>query len=109
LRFLDLNTIEQFKGLIQESELSPIFFFKHSNRCFVSSKMKTSLEKQLKKFEGDVFILDVVKDRPISNEMASILDVEHQSPQFIVVSCKHPILVQSHWEIDASELNLPKI
>ena len=108
MQFLELNTIEQFRGLILKSELSPIFFFKHSNRCFVSSKMKASLENQLKKFEGEVFVLDVVKDRPISNEMSTLLDVEHQSPQFLVIKDKQPILIQNHWEIDAVELNLPK-
>jgi bacillithiol system protein YtxJ len=48
--------------------------------------------------------LDLIANREISNEIATLLKVEHQSPQAILVRNDEVIYVESHNGISASSI-----
>lgn len=83
----DLETEEQLREIVQKSEARPHLIFKHSTRCSVSAAVLNRLERS---WEGDktlpVFCyLDILARRPLSDEIAQLFGVEHQSPQALLI------------------------
>ena len=55
--------------------------------------------------ELPIYYLDLLNYRDVSNEIASILDVQHESPQMLVIQNGKLVYTSSHSEIDAEVLN----
>ena len=100
----DLKVIDEAIALSYEK---PVILFKHSSRCSIS-------RFALKQFENDYnfsseqlepFFLDLINHRNISNEIAERFQVEHQSPQLIVVKEGVAIFSSTHSDIEAEILN----
>lgn len=85
----DLESIDEYREALRHSFDKPILFFKHSTTCFISKAVKKNLEKQINESEDkdkiDLYYLDLLHFRPISNLMANDLNVTHQSPQAILI------------------------
>lgn len=83
-----------------------VVLFKHSTRCSISRFVLKQFEKTYSVPEDkmELYFLDLIEYRPISNEIASRYGVMHQSPQMIVLSNGNAIYNASHESIDANEL-----
>lgn len=96
------NEIEEID---KQSEATPILIFKHSTRCAISSAALSRIEREWK---NDVLIvpyyLDLLAYRNVSNALAEKYNVEHQSPQVLLISKGKCIYNQSHTGIRFSEL-----
>lgn len=95
----DLETLEEIKTLSQEKE---VVIFKHSTRCFISKMVKSKFEKKVRKAATeavDFYYLDLIKYRPISNEISNIFNVPHQSPQALVIKNGEVVSHASHYDI----------
>ncbi len=101
-----LTSLEQLDGMIQESADIPVIIFKHSTRCGIS-------KMALRGFEGSYdidaekakpYFLDLLQHRDISNEIATIFHVEHQSPQLLLLKDGVVIYHASHGDIDAGKV-----
>lgn len=81
-----ITTEEQIETLVKESENTPVLIFKHSTRCSISSMVKNRVERSWN-LEGKVkpYYLDLIQYRSISNLIAQKFNVEHQSPQAIML------------------------
>ena len=81
-----ITTEEQIDSLVKESENTPVLIFKHSTRCSISSMVKDRVERSWN-FDGKVkpYYLDLITYRNISNLIAEKFNVEHQSPQAILL------------------------
>ena len=81
-----ITTEEQIDSLVKESENTPVLIFKHSTRCSISSMVKDRVERSWI-FDGKVkpYYLDLITYRNISNLIAEKFNVEHQSPQAILL------------------------
>lgn len=100
-----LTDLGQLEVIVEESKQSPVVIFKHSTRCSIS-------RMALKQFENEFdsenkikpYFLDLLEYRAISNEIASLFDIMHQSPQMIVI--KNGIVVHdaSHGDIHVEDL-----
>jgi len=88
------------------SKRKPIAIFKHSTRCSLSSMVKSRLERGWIINDNDIemYYLDLLNYRNISDKIASAFNVEHQSPQLIVLSQGEVLYHASHGEIDAGIL-----
>jgi bacillithiol system protein YtxJ len=53
----------------------------------------------------DAHFLDLIAHRNISNKIATLFSVEHESPQLIVISKGVVIYHDSHQAIDLGEVN----
>ncbi len=91
--WISLNSIEQFDELLENQEVFAVF--KHSTRCPVSSTAKNRIEKEWK-HSFPIYYLDLLNHRDISNYIAEKTDVQHQSPQLIVLENKKVIYDASH-------------
>ncbi|MDX5421457.1 MAG: bacillithiol system redox-active protein YtxJ [Hymenobacteraceae bacterium] len=83
-----LTSTEQLDEVLQESKSTPIVIFKHSTACSISSTAKSRLERQWAGAGLDhvkPYYLDLIAYRPVSNEVAELLHVKHESPQLLLV------------------------
>jgi len=101
-------TEQSFYELIEFSKQSPhqlFAIFKHSTRCSVSRMALKQFENEFDLAEEvDTYFLDLLEYRDVSNEIASRFQVEHQSPQLILIKDGKAIYDVSHSAIDAVEL-----
>jgi len=106
IKWKTLNQEEQLEEFIELSKNKPIAMFKHSTRCALSSMAKSRLERgwNMEDSDVDIYYLDLLNYRTISNRIASLFGVEHQSPQLIVLQDGKVLYHASHSEIEAVEL-----
>ena len=102
MHWIPLTDLRQLDELIAASYQKPIAIYKHSTRCSVSVMTKRSLEQQWQLAEDElpVYYLDLLTYRPISNRIAELFSVQHQSPQLILIRDGKAIYHASHSEID---------
>ncbi len=98
-----LTSIEQLNELVVAAQSKPVVIFKHSTRCGISSMAFNSFKINWKSEDtlADVYILDLLRHRDVSNEVAEITGVFHQSPQVIVLKGTEVIYEATHSGIDA--------
>lgn len=104
----DLISIDDLDHAIHESLDKPVFLFKHSTRCPVSFKAQSQYMKFIEdNNENDEIIfthLDLIKYRNISDEIAKRFDVDHQSPQAILIKNEKAVWHASHYDINQDSL-----
>lgn len=102
------NSISEypFPEILKRSENRPQFIYKHSNRCGVCFFAKGEVEDVASDLsdKADFYFLDVIKQREISNEIASSLEVKHESPQLICVENGKASWQLSHNAIQANRI-----
>lgn len=101
-----LNQMGELSNFIDYSKQKPVAIFKHSTRCALSSMAKSRLERgwDLNDEDIDMYYLDLLNYRDISNEIASFFSIEHQSPQLILISNGEVACHVSHGDIDVKVL-----
>lgn len=99
-----LTTEEQLNQLIADSHQKPVVIFKHSVSCGTSAMAKHGLEREWNFTDKDLdfYYLDLLAYRPISNKIAEVLSVTHQSPQVILISKGKAVYTTSHQAVSIS-------
>ena len=98
-----LDTEDKLDELIKESYSTPIVILKHSTTCPISSIAKMRIDQD---FTGDakMYYLDLLAYRSISNKIADIFMITHQSPQVLVIKDGDCIYDESHLNIQVEVL-----
>lgn len=102
-----LTSIDQLNEINQESTESPVVIFKHSTTCSISS---TALNRIERKWDENnhpsvkAYYLDLLSYRSISSEIASKYEIEHQSPQILVIIDGKCVYDNSHFGISYAEV-----
>ena len=98
-----LNSMADLDKALAESYEGLVVLFKHSTRCSISRMALKMFEMGWDESLSEVkpYFLDLLNHRDISAEIASRLDVEHQSPQLIIVRGGSALGVANHSEINA--------
>lgn len=99
----ELQTIEEWKEVLEQSKEAPILLLKHSTTCPISTHAYARFEAY--ETELPKFWLKVRESRPVSNEIESDLAVVHQSPQAFIVNGGEQVWNASHTVIMASEID----
>jgi bacillithiol system protein YtxJ len=103
MKWSELKSVQQLDEIRRESKENPILIFKYSSRCSLSQLALDRLERNWKETEMTgvkPYFLDLITYREISNRIAHEFDVEHESPQVLVIDKEKSILDQSHMGID---------
>jgi bacillithiol system protein YtxJ len=103
MSWIKLENISQLQYIKADEGTSVIF--KHSTRCSISMMAKKSVDMDLDDLPATVkpYFLDLIAHRDISKGIADIFDVEHESPQLLVIKNGDCILDQSHSGISIEE------
>ena len=103
--WIPLTNLGQLNEIMMLSEVKPVLIFKHSTRCSVSRMALKQFENEFDLADTvDAYFLDLLEYRNISNEIAQRFQVEHQSPQLILIKDGKAMHNVSHSAIDAVEL-----
>jgi bacillithiol system protein YtxJ len=102
-----LQDSAQLQHIKEESAQQTVLIFKHSTTCSISRATLDRLERNWKEEEMKnlkPYYLDLLSFRSISNEIAHTFDVQHESPQVLVIKNGAVIYHNSHFGIDYKSL-----
>lgn len=104
MNWIQLTSLDQLQEIKAATGHSVIF--KHSTRCSISMMARKRFE-----FDGSVipentplYFLDLIAHREISNKIAEIFQVHHESPQLLLIKGGECVYETSHGEISAEDL-----
>jgi bacillithiol system protein YtxJ len=103
MKWIKLESESQLSEIQQKSHTENVLIFKHSTRCSISRAALDRLERTWNQAEVknvQPYYLDLIAFREVSNRIAKNFDVEHQSPQVILIRAGQSIFDRSHFEID---------
>ncbi len=102
--WIDLESEEQLNSIQSRSFEQKTVIFKHSTRCSISSMVKTRLERSVAPEGIAFYYLDLIRYRSLSNRVADMYSIPHESPQLLLIHNGECIYDESHMAIRMEEL-----
>jgi bacillithiol system protein YtxJ len=102
-----LERAEQLEQIKDRSIHHPVLIFKHSTRCAISRTVLDRLERRWdseEMHEVSPFFLDLIRHREVSNLVATEFQVNHESPQVLIIRNGQAVYDASHVGINYEEL-----
>ncbi|MDW5289391.1 bacillithiol system redox-active protein YtxJ [Formosa sp. PL04] len=100
-----LADVDQLDAIVEASKGKAQAIFKHSTRCGISRMVLSQFEKSFKaETQIDMYFLDLLQHRDISNEIANRFNVHHESPQFLIIKNGEVVKFASHSDINSLDL-----
>ncbi len=82
-----------------------VWIYKHSPTCSVSIGALREVEAYSEAHpEIPIYMVDVLGQRPLSNDLESRFGIRHESPQAILLRRGAPVWNDSHWRITTGVL-----
>ncbi|GAA4733802.1 bacillithiol system redox-active protein YtxJ [Flavisolibacter ginsenosidimutans] len=94
----------QLQEIISQSQTKPQVIFKHSTRCSISAVALQRMQKAKQPDGLDFYFLDLLAHRPLSNKVAEVFGVHHESPQVLLIKDGKCIFDESHLGISMNDL-----
>jgi bacillithiol system protein YtxJ len=107
MKWTALEELKQIEKIVAESAEQNVLIFKHSTTCSTSRMTLDRLERNWNEEEMvnlKPYYLDLLSFREISNAIAQKFDVEHESPQVLIIRKGKLVYDQSHFAIDYKRL-----
>ncbi|NVJ87125.1 MAG: bacillithiol system redox-active protein YtxJ [Algoriphagus sp.] len=102
-----LTQVEQLEEIKRQSFDRPVLLFKHSTRCSISSMSLDRLSRNWQPSDEEKvtpYFLDLISYRDLSNQVAMLFGIPHQSPQVILVKNGQVVYDNSHFGISYQEI-----
>lgn len=108
LPWIPLQHEQQIHSIKERSKAKTQIIFKHSTRCGISRMVINQFVKQytLTEHQTDLYYLDILKFRDLSNVVASEFQVWHESPQLLVIKNGKILVHASHSGINGIDLDI---
>ncbi len=103
MKWINLEDLGQLQRLQNQSSEKTALIFKHSTSCSISRTALDRLERSWNEEEMkniEAYYLDLKTFRDLSNQVADNFDVEHQSPQVLIIKNGASVYDTSHFDID---------
>lgn len=106
LPWIPLHSTTQLHTILKQSKNKPQIIFKHSNRCGISSMVIRQFTNAYNFTESDfdLYYLDILSYRNVSDEVSYELQVMHESPQLLIIKNGQVVMHASHGSINAINL-----
>jgi len=106
INWVPLKDKTQLEELIKISSDKPVLIFKHSTRCGISRMVLKNFESDydIPETEIDLYFLDLLNYRALSQDISTKFNVMHQSPQVLVIKNGEVIYHDSHDYISISKI-----
>ncbi|RZK01524.1 MAG: bacillithiol system redox-active protein YtxJ [Flavobacterium sp.] len=104
MNWIQLTDEGQLQEIIAKSDEKPQVIFKHSTRCSISAVALQRLQKAQQPNGFDFYFLDLLAHRPLSNKVAEVFGVHHESPQVLLIKDGKCIFDESHLGISMQDL-----
>lgn len=105
--YKELTSLAALDELLQASHQQPVLFFKHSNACPISARAFGEFEKYLaSETRADVrhALIVVQTAREVSDQLAEITGIQHESPQTILVRAGKAVWDESHFRLKSETI-----
>ncbi|MBT9395447.1 bacillithiol system redox-active protein YtxJ [Hymenobacter sp. NST-14] len=102
-----LTDAAQLTDIVRESYEQPVLIFKHSTTCSISAMAKGKVERQWADAgldDAKIYYLDLLRFRPISQEIAQKFSIQHESPQLLLIRNGECSYDASHTGIKLSDV-----
>jgi len=104
MNWLPITSETELSEVFESSKSLPVIIFKHSTRCSISAMAKRSFESNWNHENAQVYLLDLIAHRSLSNQIAETFSVKHESPQVLLLKNGKCVFHVSHSEIDADAI-----
>jgi bacillithiol system protein YtxJ len=104
MNWIPLHTESQLEEIKTRSTNRPQLIFKHSTRCSTSAVVKGRLERAKGPESIDFYYLDLLNHRPVSNKIADLFQIDHESPQVLLIRDGQCIYDESHMGITMADI-----
>ena len=107
LPWIPLSELEQLDTITEKSSTKTQVIFKHSTRCGISRMVMNQFvgAYNLTENDLDLYYLDLLNYRDVSNEVGYKFQVIHQSPQLLVIKNGVVVAHDSHGAINEIDLS----
>lgn len=99
--FVEIKDLESLERFISEAGDSPAIVFKHSNTCGISARVY----REMAQVERPVGIVVVQQARDVSDEISRRYEIEHETPQALLVRGDKVVWSASHYAIKAQAID----
>lgn len=108
LPWIPLNNEAQLNLIVEKSKTRPQLIFKHSTRCGISRMVINQFIEayDFDQKDFDLYFLDLLSYREVSNEVAYKFQVLHESPQLLIIKNGVTVAHASHGGIHQIDLLL---
>jgi len=107
IEYKELHTNEEWEQAWEGSTEKPVLLFKHSTTCPISAgaieQYQTFLESADQNL--DSYLVKVIEDKPVSNQIAEVTNVKHESPQLFLIRDKEVLWHTSHSQITVENID----
>ncbi len=106
LPWIPLNSLAQLSVIEEKSKTRTQVIFKHSTRCGISRMVMNQFVAayDLDMTTIDLYYLDLLSYRDVSNEVGYKFQVMHQSPQLLIIKNGVAVTHASHGAINEMDL-----
>jgi len=104
MNWIPLQNDAQLEEIQERSSGRPQLIFKHSTRCSTSAVVKGRLDRAEKPEAIDFYYLDLISYRPVSNKVADLFRIDHESPQVLLIRDGQCIYDESHMGITMADI-----
>ena len=107
LPWIPLNDVQQLNHIEEKSKTKTQVIFKHSTRCGISRMVINQFvaNYNLNEKDLDLYYLDLLSFRDVSDEVGYKFQVVHQSPQLLVIKNGVVVAHGSHGSINSIDLS----
>lgn len=106
LPWMPLNDLSQLDAIEEKSKTKTQVIFKHSTRCGISRMVMNQFVDNYDLTEDnlDLYYLDLLNYREVSNDVGYKFQVMHESPQLLVIKNGVAVAHASHGQINEVDL-----
>lgn len=85
-QFKPIKNLSDLNQVIEKSRIKPVLIFKHRATSPESIEKKIELENtwNISKDLVDLYIVDDMKEKDVSHEIASLAGIQHEFPQIVL-------------------------
>jgi len=107
LPWIALSKVEQLQEIEKKSKTKTQVIFKHSTRCGISRMVMKQFVDAYNQSETnlDLYYLDLLSYRDVSNETGYKFQVMHESPQLLIIKNGVVVAHASHGSINDLDLD----
>ena len=98
--FIEISDIPALDDFLTKRSGSAVVLFKHSETCGVSARAY----RELSRLPGPVGLITVQRARPVSDEIERRWELEHETPQVLIVRDGKLVWTASHFRVRAEDV-----
>ena len=100
MKRIKIVSVSDLEKAIESSYIQPVVLFKHSTRCSISDMALYRVEGFSSESLNNYYYIDLLSYREISDLISEKFNLEHQSPQAIMIKDGQLLHHESHSSIN---------